>query len=297
MKNGAIIQSAFFLGEQKFYQWLRELPEGERKQIHMKSVRSINQLYGHEEIDRLHMKNARFFNTCLMLTLSGAATSDGLEDGTVISGVGGQYNFVAMAHELSGGYSIIQLRSTRSEGKKVSSNIVWNYGHITIPRHLRDIVITEYGIADIRGKSDEDIIKALLNIADSRFQNNLMKKAKRAGKLHKDYQIPELYRYNFQKSYMPVIKKLIREDFFPPFPFGNDFTDEELVIGKALKSLKKKTETKAGMISSVIKAIFASGKIPEPFQRYFKRMELQQPKNLKERLYQRLLLNSLKNTV
>ena len=68
----------------------------------MRSVTSINQLYGHEEIDRLHRKNARFINTCMMMTLTGAAVSDGLEDGTVISGVGGQYNFVAMAQEPSG---------------------------------------------------------------------------------------------------------------------------------------------------------------------------------------------------
>jgi acyl-CoA hydrolase len=62
------------------------------------------------------------------------------------------------------------------------SNIVWNYGHMTIPRILRDIVVTEYGIANLRSKSDKDIIAALLNVADSRFQAELLAKAKAAGK-------------------------------------------------------------------------------------------------------------------
>ena len=51
----------------------------------------------------------------MMITLLGAAASDALEDGRVVSGVGGQYNFVAMAHELPGGRSVLQVRSTRDE--------------------------------------------------------------------------------------------------------------------------------------------------------------------------------------
>jgi acyl-CoA hydrolase len=37
--------------------------------------------------------------------LSGAVVSDGLDDGRVVSGVGGQYNFIAMAHQLATGRS------------------------------------------------------------------------------------------------------------------------------------------------------------------------------------------------
>ena len=49
------------------------------------------------------------------------------------------------------------------------SNIVWNYGHCTIPRHLRDIFVNEYGVADLRGKSDEEIVEALVDVCDARF--------------------------------------------------------------------------------------------------------------------------------
>src|SRR6185369_7765341 len=95
---------------------------------------------------------ARFINNAMMATLLGAVVSDALEDGRVVSGVGGQYNFIAQGFALEDARSLIVLRSTRSASGKTSSNIRWNYGHTTIPRHLRDIVITEYGVADLRGK-------------------------------------------------------------------------------------------------------------------------------------------------
>jgi acyl-CoA hydrolase len=78
----------------------------------------------------------------------------------------------------------------------IPPNIIWSYGYETIPRHLRDIVITEYGIADLRGRTDEEIIASLLNVADSRFQQSLLKRAKAAGKICADYRIPEAFRNN-----------------------------------------------------------------------------------------------------
>ena len=70
---------------------------------------------GREALDALQRRDARFFNICMMATALGAAVSDGLENGQVVSGVGGQYNFVAMAHALEGGRSILMLRSTRAQ--------------------------------------------------------------------------------------------------------------------------------------------------------------------------------------
>ena len=168
--------AAFFLGPQGFYDWLNAMPKEKRRLIHMKSVTRINQLYGHEELDRLHRKDARFVNTTMMMTLFGGAVSDQLADGRVVSGVGGQYNFVAMAHALPDGHALLQLRSTREERGRLHSSIVFNYGHITIPRHLRDILITEYGIADLRGKTDSEVAIALIEVADSRFQDALVRK-------------------------------------------------------------------------------------------------------------------------
>ena len=189
LRNGAVAHAGFFLGPAKFYDFLRGLPVSERKLIRMKRISQINQLYGHEEIDRLQRRNGRFINTCMKMALNGAASSDALENGAQVSGVGGQYNFVAMAHELPGARSILQLRSTRLDSKgKPESNIVFSYGSCTIPKHLRDIVITEYGIADLRGKTDEEVAIELIKIADSRFQEKLLMQAKAAKKVGKDYE-------------------------------------------------------------------------------------------------------------
>ena len=293
LQNGAIVHGGFFLGSNAFYDWLRQLPEEERRLIHMKSVKSINQLYGHEELDRLHRKDARFFNTCFVMTLLGAAASDALEDGRVVSGVGGQYNFVEMAHALPDGHSVLQLRSTRKSKGKVRSNIVWQYGHVTIPRHLRDIVITEYGIADIRGKTDEEVIKALIQIADSRFQPELIRKAKQAGKLSKDYQIPAQFAGNYPKRYEELLTKYKGDGYFPTFPFGTDLTDEELVLGKALTRLKAKTATTSGLISAILKALFM-GKPTNQEEQLLERMQLDKTKGLMEWLYRKLLIAELR---
>jgi acyl-CoA hydrolase len=65
----------------------------------------------------------------------------------------------------------------------IESNIRWNYGQTTIPRHLRDLYITEYGVADLRGKSDSECIEAMLSISDARFLDALCAEAKSHGKL------------------------------------------------------------------------------------------------------------------
>ncbi len=87
----------------------------------------------------------------------------------MVSGVGGQYDFFAQAFALPDARAILTLNATRGQGKRTTSNIRWSYGHQTIPRHLRDVVVSEYGVADLRGCSDAQVIASLLNIADSRF--------------------------------------------------------------------------------------------------------------------------------
>ncbi len=115
----------------------------------------------------------------------------------------GSITFVAQAFALKGARSIIVLRSTPNKAGKVTSNIVWEYGQTTIPRHLRDIIITEYGIADLRGKSDRDTIVAMLSVTDSRFQAELLRKAKDAGKLEKNFELPKNVRDNTPEPNQP----------------------------------------------------------------------------------------------
>ncbi len=300
LKKAILIHGGFFLGPESLYQTLNDMSDEERKKIYMTSVLNVNQLYGNnpyssEELKSLQRINGRFVNACLMVTLSGAVVSDGLENGQVVSGVGGQYNFVSQAHALPDGRSILMCKGVRGAGKSAASNIVFNYGHITIPRHLRDFVITEYGIADLRGKMDKEIIAQLLNITDSRFQEELLEQAKKARKIPADYEIPEQFKNNTPERLEEDVAAFKAKGFFEPFPFGTDFTPEELVIGKSLKWLKAQMTEGLSKVSSLGKAMTIR-KVPENAMPYLKRLNLDKPDSAKEKMMQKLVIYALTST-
>jgi len=237
--EGVVLHGAFFLGPKSFYRALREMTASELARIQMMPVSFTNELYGDEEAKRRARVDAHFVNSAMMATLMGAAISDGLENGQVVSGVGGQYNFVAQAFALQGARSILTLEATRQAGAKAQSNIRWSYGHETIPRHLRDVVVTEYGVADIRGKSDADVIAGMLQVADSRFQDELARQAKDAGKLPKNFEIPAAYRDNHPDRIVSALRPAREAGLLPSFPFGCDFTDAEQRLIAALQLLQE----------------------------------------------------------
>ena len=290
-EDGVLVHGGFFLGPQAFYQRLRELPLQSRARVEMTAISYINELYGQEPLKRLQRRDARFINTVFTMTLMGAGVADQLEDGRVLSGVGGQYNFVAQGHALEGARSILLLRSWREAGGEVSSNIVWDYGHCTIPRHLRDVVITEYGIADLRGQTDAEVIARLLAISDSRFQPQLQAQAQKAGKLAEDFELDQRFCNN-----TPQRLEMLRQRhgrLFPEYPLGCDFTAEERDLLRALNWLKSKFK-----LSEVLELGKAAldAPAPEAYQAQLARMGLERPDGLKEELYQRLLLAGLQAT-
>jgi hypothetical protein len=236
--DGVVLHGTFFLGPKSFYRRLRDMTPEQIARIQMMPVSFTNELYGDEEAKRRARVDARFVNNAMMATVMGAAISDGLEDGQVVSGVGGQYNFVAQAFALQGARSILTVEATRQAGAKTQSNIRWSYGHETIPRHLRDVVVTEYGVADIRGKSDADVIAAMLQVADSRFQEELARQARDAGKLPKNFEIPAAYRENHPGRIADALKPARAAGLLPSFPFGSDFTGTERRLIPALQFLQ-----------------------------------------------------------
>lgn len=236
--DGVVLHGAFFLGPKSFYRALREMSPDQIARIQMMPVSFTNELYGEEERKRRARIDARFINNTMMATLLGAAVSDGLDNGQVVSGVGGQYNFVAQAFALEGARSVLTLEATRQAGRSLKSNILWRYGHETIPRHLRDIFVTEYGVADLRGKSDADVIAGMLAIADSRFQGELVRVAKDAGKLPRGYEIPAAHRENHPERITSALKPARDAGLLPSFPFGCDFTEVEQRLIPALEMLQ-----------------------------------------------------------
>jgi acyl-CoA hydrolase len=290
-RDGQFLHGAFYLGSPDFYDWLRNLDDDTRRGIGMRRVSEVNELYGgNETLERLQRRHARFFNTCMMATVLGAAVSDALEDGRVVSGVGGQYNFVAMAHALPDARSVLLLRAARDAGGKPVSNIRWNYGHTTIPRHLRDIYISEYGIADVRGKTDEDCVVAMTAIADARFAGDLIDTAQRNGKLRKDFAAPEAWASHTLRHLHDALTPFRSDGTLPDYPLGSDFTNVEQRLVKALGWLKARTSSRADKLLTVAFALFSTGASDDEA---IQRMSLDKPGSVGEWIYAKLLRHAL----
>jgi Acetyl-CoA hydrolase/transferase C-terminal domain len=289
--DGTVLHGAFFLGPKSFYRALREMTPDQIGRIQMMPVSFTNEIYGEEDKKRRARVDARFVNNAMMATLMGAAISDGLENGQVVSGVGGQYNFVAQAFALKGARSILALEATRQAGAGAQSNIRWNYGHETIPRHLRDVFVTEYGIADVRGQSDADIIAAMLAVSDSRFQGELARAAKDAGKLPKSYEIPAAHRENLPERITDALKPAREAGLLPSFPFGSDFTDVEQRLIPALEILQEAQRTPLRLAGLLWRGLRRTPDAAD--QACLARLGLDRPATFSERLYRALVSATL----
>ena len=294
--EGEYLHGAFYLGSPDFYQWLRDLPEDECRAIGMRRISEINQLYGgNETLERLQRRHARFFNSCMMATALGAATSDALEDGRVVSGVGGQYNFVAMAHALPEARSALLFRATREDARGLQSNVRWSYGHTTIPRHLRDIYINEYGIADLRNLTDEVCVVNMAAITDAAFQDELLQTAKASKKLAASFAAPPRWRErNSATAVSAALAPFRQSGELPDYPLGSDFTEVEQHLVKALGWLKQNTATRSGKLRTVLAALRQPAGDGDVV--YLQRMGLDAPNTFGEKLEARLVRLGLART-
>jgi acyl-CoA hydrolase len=295
LRGGTVMHAGFLLGPRSFYAALSALPESERRLFDMRGVAYINQLYGDDLPLRVAQRShARFVNTTMMLTTLGAAISDGLADGRVVSGVGGQYNFVAMAHALPDARSVLCARATRRKDGGLKSNIVTSYGHCTIPRHLRDIAITEYGIADLRGKTDAECVAAMIDIADSRFQDELLADAKRANKIDSGYRVPASRRHNTPERLEESFAAPRRAGLFTEYPFGTDLTPEEIELARALRWLKEAVASMPGRLATLARASMAAPRAED--RRLLERLQLASPASVRDKLSARLVSLAIRRT-
>ncbi|HMM24812.1 MAG TPA: acetyl-CoA hydrolase/transferase C-terminal domain-containing protein, partial [Pseudoxanthomonas mexicana] len=166
------------------------------------------------------------------------------------------------------------------------------YGHTTIPRHLRDLYVNEYGIADLRGRNDEDCIIAMGGITDARFQGTLVQQAQRAGKLRAGFRAPGHWTDNTPVHLSARLRAFRHDGTLPDYPLGSDFTEVEQRIVKALGWLKANTATPWKKIGTVLRALGAQSDDAEAMAR----MDLAAPGNLGERIEAKLLALGLRET-
>lgn len=291
--DGAAIHAGFFVDARDMYERLRAMPTGQRAKIAMMPVSFTNALYGDEAAKRAARCHARFINGCMQVSLLGDAMSDAAKPGQVVSGVGGQFNFFEQAFALEDGHAILTLPATRQSKGKVTSNLVWQLAVTTVPRHMRDIVVTEYGAAHLRGQTDEEVIKRLLAIADSRFQEGLLEEAKTAGKIDAGYEIPAAQRHNTPEEIARWLGAF-RETVLPDFPLGTDFDAVEKQLLPALSALGKA----AGNTGALLGLVWASVKRPPhpAEEEAMERMGFEPTPRLTEPLQARALRGALRTS-
>ena len=288
--NGTLIHGGFFLGPRSMYQRLRKLPLELRQKINMTAIGYINGTHIDFKLKQQNRQDARFINNAMKTTLLGAVVSDGLDSGKVVSGVGGQYDFVRQSFALQGARSIIMIKATRKSKGRLTSNIVWSYGHTTIPRHLRDLVINEYGIADLRGARDEEVVRQMLSITDCKFQANLLQQAKSNNKVAADFELKQVWRNNSEHELKKRLAPYIQEKLLPDYPFGTDFTELEQRLIPVLETLDNVSKSKLSVFRMAFK-----GWLRKPNQSAsdaLKRLELDHPTSLADKLTKFALLGA-----
>ncbi len=163
------------IGTEKLFHFGHENPLLE---MHGAEVSHNAQLIG-------QMDNFVAINSALEIDLSGQINAESINEEQV-SGVGGQFDFVEGAYFSRGGISITALSSTAAQGK-ISRIVPYlpPQATVTIPRYMADIVVTEYGVAKLRGKSISQRAEALISIAHPDFRDRLWEafSAKNYGRL------------------------------------------------------------------------------------------------------------------
>ena len=109
-------------------------------------------------------------------------------------------------------------------------------------------------------------------------------------------QIPESHRGNNPRALHERFILARARGLFSEFPFGTDFTSEEIVLAKALSSLKERTSGGWARVKALTAAA-ASPSTPSAVRPYLQRMSLSAPKTRQEWLWQRLLVRELSDII
>ena len=150
-------------GTRRLFDWLHRNP----------AVRLAPARYSHgvDVVSRSHRFVA--INSAISVALDGSVNAETV-GGRLLSGPGGQPDYAEAAMSARDGIGIVAMPSTAARG--TVSRIVRRLGPedaVTVPRTLADRVVTEYGVAELRGRSLEERAAALRAVAHPDFRSGL----------------------------------------------------------------------------------------------------------------------------
>jgi len=161
--------TSFVMGTRRLYDWVNENPSVE---LHPSD-------FTNDPVQIAKNDAMISINSALAVDLTGQVASDTLS-GRFFSGIGGQVDFVRGAARSRGGKPIIALPSTAKKGavSRIKSVLEEGAGVVTSRGDVH-YVVTEYGIAELWGKSVRERATALIDIAHPDFRSELLSEAKR----------------------------------------------------------------------------------------------------------------------
>jgi 4-hydroxybutyrate CoA-transferase len=161
------IVTTFALGTRALYDWLHENPAVEAHPC------------DHTNDLLVASSNRRLIsvNSAISIDLTGQVNSDSI-GGRIYSGVGGQMDFVRAASRSEGGRSILAFPSTAGDGRvsRIVPTLARGAGVVTSRADVHTVA-TEYGVAELYGRSLRERARALIAIAHPRFRDELIRDA------------------------------------------------------------------------------------------------------------------------
>jgi len=162
---GKII-AGFLLGSSRLYKWVDDNPL-----IELHPTEYVNDPF-------VIAQNARMvaINSAIEIDLTGQVCADSIGS-KLYSGVGGQLDFIYGASRSQGGVPIIALPSTAKNFSRIVAILKPGAGVVTTRNHVH-YVVTEYGVADLYGKTIRQRAKSLINIAHPDYREELNRQAR-----------------------------------------------------------------------------------------------------------------------
>jgi len=160
----------FVFGSKELYDWVTMNPG-----IEMWGADFVND-------PRTACKNDNLIaiNGIVEADLTGQCVSEEM-NGRTYSGLGGQQDFTLAAYWSNGGKAFLTLAASRidKEGKKHSNILPKVTGTVGMSRWNTQYVVTEYGVANMKGKTVPERVEAMIRIADPDFRDELRSEAKK----------------------------------------------------------------------------------------------------------------------
>ncbi len=168
-RNRGKIVTAFLMGTQRLYDFVDDNP-----MVEMRSVDFTNDTHVIRSFRRMVA-----INSAIEVDLTGQVVADSIGH-RLYSGVGGQMDFIRGAALAPEGRAIIALPSTAADGtvSRITATLHEGAGVVTTRAHVRTVV-TEWGVADLFGRSLRERAQALIGIAHPDLREDLRADARR----------------------------------------------------------------------------------------------------------------------